>query len=896
MPESDFAERQALAFRLLRDEARTAHAEGDGLKVSLLCETATDEIRRLQKKSRLALALTEIQWAFILQFYWMRDWYAVSKTSEILESIEDPGPADSRIREILRAHAWIILQPLEKEEAVLARLRKLDPTGFGSEAAVETLELARHLLELAWVRVTPRRQWEELADLWMKNGPSWLESVLQPTLDRLRTQTPLVASGPEVPVLPPDGTSSLRPVSDLAELWLLSLHGHRSAAVARIEEISPHVQADSYRWRQASDLWHLNRSVSPNDDESQAVWLARRRKMTPDFPLLVFYDHRAERIAELLAELCRRNEVGAAHERWVALQLAVLHELAALRHWDFGMWVNAIEAQSQVFLDACRWDDANGAWFGATGLTLGVRGMQLRDPAKDKWSAAGLRALEFAPRELLDAFFGRLFSMYPRQNFRVFQILASAGDLVRLEQWEQMAMWTLAFARANREHKTDGMTANVMKPWTHLLHSVSSDSAVWAILQPEVVVIAAAPHLWQSNDSQAVLHTWIQRAPTDLVKEAAETMLAVPSQDAGTSGRRTELLLLTEGREDLRGTFAQRILAAMTHPAVRLKVLQRLKDAGAGAMEASLRARLREAIPRMLDAAIIPEGQAKFSPPAYPAGVEDVESWAREDSGLLDRLIISADAPRILREYLPWILGTIQLMVANGPADFARRAQAEVRRWSERPPCGFSPSAKFKGPFATFQWHDIGLGFIQTSVGWIAFQVWRRMGDVSRTDLLAWIQAVLVSGETAPLSAAFHFATVLVSSLSPEEARTIWPIIESILVALRARASDSSEATTALTEALDCFSGTVCAARNELADWTTRHGASALENLEALLIRHMPAVAAVPDPALRAAVARVLSNMARWRPLGPTLEEVLSRLSHDNRARVRRAATVGPRD
>jgi hypothetical protein len=94
-------QRQRGAFQLLRDEARAAHGEGDGLRVGHLCELALQEIQRLEQDSTLLLSLTELQWVFIFEHYWLLHTHTIRITRQILQKIQRRSATDVAVAQAL---------------------------------------------------------------------------------------------------------------------------------------------------------------------------------------------------------------------------------------------------------------------------------------------------------------------------------------------------------------------------------------------------------------------------------------------------------------------------------------------------------------------------------------------------------------------------------------------------------------------------------------------------------------------------------------------------------------------------------------------------------------------------------------------------------------------------
>src|SRR6266566_914838 len=90
-------ERQQRGFEFLRDEARAAHTEGDGLRVAHLCETALQEVGRLVNRNQLLVPLPELVWAFSFQLFWLTSQTSVLLSRDTLNKIPRRNELDERV-------------------------------------------------------------------------------------------------------------------------------------------------------------------------------------------------------------------------------------------------------------------------------------------------------------------------------------------------------------------------------------------------------------------------------------------------------------------------------------------------------------------------------------------------------------------------------------------------------------------------------------------------------------------------------------------------------------------------------------------------------------------------------------------------------------------------------
>ena len=270
---------QRLAFRFLRSNAVSAHFAGDGLLVNLLCSTGLDQARRLADSQLLLLQITELVWLPIFAFYWLVSPIERLIIDQTVKQIPGTDSEDVLIREWLGIHNYLIEQPMSGGPELLGKLVALNWPAFFLQYSVEVETLVTHLIELVWFRAPSDGLWEDLAEAWEKSGPRWAVRTIQALRKRLGLQTRLTVPGQKYRFLPESARDELRSHSDLAELWLLDLHGRSKEVCAAVEQITADVSGDSHKWRVVGDFANLN-GDSARDPESESVHLARRRRLS----------------------------------------------------------------------------------------------------------------------------------------------------------------------------------------------------------------------------------------------------------------------------------------------------------------------------------------------------------------------------------------------------------------------------------------------------------------------------------------------------------------------------------------------------------------------------------------------------------------------------------------
>jgi hypothetical protein len=179
-------------------------------------------------------------------------------------------------------------------------------------------------------------------------------------------------------------------------------------------------------------------------------------------------------------------------------------------------------------------------------------------------------------------------------------------------------------------------------------------------------------------------------------------------------------------------------------------------------------------------------------------------------------------------------------------------------------------------------------------VGWICFQLLRRLGAEAHPVVTKWIYNSLSSGELEPTALAFYAAVVVATQRQHGAAISEFAAADAILLTLRIRMGDSQEASRSLAEALQYLAGILRNDTDRIVDWGTESGSATLVWLIKTLSRHAPLLAKASDPEVRASLAILLWNLTTWQEdFPPVLAEILTQLGSDARARVRLNAAGG---
>jgi hypothetical protein len=144
-----------------------------------------------------------------------------------------------------------------------------------------------------------------------------------------------------------------------------------------------------------------------------------------------------------------------------------------------------------------------------------------------------------------------------------------------------------------------------------------------------------------------------------------------------------------------------------------------------------------------------------------------VKEWRPEDKHLLKALVTAVNSSTVFAEYLPWLLGVIRILVANGPIEFAHFARPRVSDWVRASPQGRTVLGE-TGPFSTIQFSSTELGGVDHAIGLNVFELWRKLGTGFYSEWHTWADQMLVIGNPHPL-ALVSWSGVIVSLNSVSE-------------------------------------------------------------------------------------------------------------------------------
>lgn len=923
-------ERQRMAFKLLRDQARSAHLQGDGLRVANLVETAAQQLRHLIDNQKFLLKVSEIQWIVIFRLYWLLSNYSCWETKTLLEKLVPQDAKDAEVLEYLKVYQYLIAEPLDSGQDIINKISAIKVTSFGENGEVETRELVRHFVELSWFRNPHAENWKAIIAVWNKEGLTWASEALAGMEKRLHVQTRLTSPSRRFPPYTEMDLAEIKAVSPLAELWALHVLGNSKRLHQALTDFDLSAASRFAEWRTITDYWHTNegryslvrnnntiaeeittvdqrdtygfvesrraRSLNltgatpPISQDSMDVWLARRRFMSADSPFFRFCDYREGRVDECCYELFRKQEVGAATLRFEIWQLAMLHEIASLRLWDFGIWRTATKAEGEVLLEASRWN-TQGFDILSHGFSLLIHSLSMRDPDKDRLIKGAIDLLELSPEKSLRQIFDACLYCYPRAYYGASELLESIADFAPTDLLERLSVWTVSFANSRKNRESLGWKRNCLKFWKEIIPIVPLSSQVWTILSEDISRLAEFTYGWRGGDEAKIIKAWLIWAPVIEAEKLAGKLISIEALDNGNRIGRAELASEVERlRPELKPSLSDKLLL-LTTSHLEKKILLGAIAGDSLQADIELKSRVSSSIRDAMLRAAPSDPSAGFMFGPFPSGISEIPEWNSEDIGLVRDLIDTVNSAHVHREWLWWLINTLQLIVANGTQDLAIIVEPEILKWSKKMPTGKSFIQADTGAWSVVQKSEDSDGQLMDGIGWLAFQLVRKSTEGGYYSFLSWAEAAIRMDKIDALSIALYgAATVAAKSDEVTQVRAL--LVYNISFRKLLSAMDTDVGASTFGGGLRYLSSILLKGQTDIYDWLTMPGSRAFQEIHDLLEETALRITRSRKGAVRKGLGMLLWNLKQWSELSPNLLQAWNQLCIDGRASVR-IATLG---
>lgn len=652
------------AIKYLCDQARSAHAAGDGARVNHLAALALKYTKEAGKPFQILPSIRDVKWACVLPLYWLERNYMVGRVWDVLGAYVESGDASiTPILSVLRAYAWLVEQPLAGLGLENPRLEDLDLAWCRPEQEPEDRVLCHHLVELVWWHARGSVRCTEIVDRWLVPCTEEMRNELATTRDRLALQQRLVIPHDPHMRARTAEVASFRNKSPLAALWLLLLHEEgrllddelkRLLKTGCAGAVDARVLFDTHCWNRFTGEW--------GDDE--AVGLTRQEMFKNEAPILVFRHGRRGRIAQLLAQIHRDGTARNAHMRYTVFSLIMLEQLASLRAWDFPGLAMMLRAEAEACFEVCKWEEEKSEW-ATRGVLQAVRGVGWRKGSDRSDVRQAVSGLEFAQAHRLADLVDALLLSCPLQVHSASDCLQDLEDLVPRVCWNKVARWATERIGSTRRG------ASGLQLCCGFLPYVEEDSEIWDILTPHAERLASGSVSWSTRDPSLLV--WISHAPSRLAAEAMQIICDATPRDVNDELARVPFLAAFHQRDpEAASELAKRLITQTEDWRARAALLPFVGKAEGRATQRKIKPYIIEHLRGVLCDAAPPQTarQCKLilGTPDFPK----VATWTNDDRDLVHQVVEVIDSPTVLAQYVPYLLRCLAGMVLHGTTRIAR--------------------------------------------------------------------------------------------------------------------------------------------------------------------------------------------------------------------------------
>jgi hypothetical protein len=888
--EGTSAQKQRQAFDYLRQRAVAAHNEGDGLLANHLALVALNEATKLLKGKSCHLSLRDLKWAYVFAHYWLIDGYLLEQDiREALDCAPRATDPDKRLLDLLRAYNELIREPLWSNQNKFSSLQAAQHDWMDDDPAPEDLALLEHFIELLWWRGPQEECWEKVCKAWAtaSTAPAKCKNLLDHLGHRLRLQSSLTEPGLLFRAVDAEGVGRWAKLFPNLELWTMNLQGKHAELDEAVKRRLPFVSDDPALVRQLLDFQHLS-YLHHKDLDPQALRLTRRRLF--ENPLLRFDETREQVLSEILGSIFQKDEKGQAHQRFSVFRLGMLCEISALRLWDYGMWLDAIKAQSTAALELCRWGESY-VGFASHGLRLAV--LSLSYTPGRKLTQQGLDALEFAKESVREDLVRRVLFAYPLQAYDVINLLKDLSDAIPAALWVEAANWCWRYSNEGWSNKSHGSMLLPFGFWRNIFPALASGSLAWAKLSPLVLAEVRNPLNWDIP-RRGFFVDYMAHAPVEMAKVVAFALIQLTVADPRFAADRFKLLSQTyERRKELGGELLSCLARLAETPFQKWRVANLSNKKPPANEERAAKDELRRSLDDFVKR-ICPGGIPQH-PPQIDWEQVALLRWTEQDADWLAVLLQAMQSPSTASSGIPFAFHIVELIVANGPKKLSEQVRVPFAGWLRMLPAWREDShTPPGGPLSVVNFEQSYERGIENGLGSLAYQLRLRLGMILDDEISRWVLDTSAKFETTPVFALAPLTVALARSKG-DTTRLIHrgellDVCRATLFSLWQRYRENPATVTELFYCLDGIYGSLKERRQA---WLSRSTNGGTDVVSALLAKTTPIIcqlARCPDPDVRAAVARLLRVFAYWNPLPGQLEALLNSLGSDARARVRHAA------
>ena len=884
---------QRHAFSYLRDRARRAHLDGDGLRVNSLCALALVHLQDLASRHELQISVQELRWAFIFPMFWLIDEYMLSAVGDGLGGFVKGGLATGEIYQILRAYHYLLEPPLEEIDEQMKFLEGITLDWLSADCEVEDAILLTHIVELLWYRRPRESFWRSLGESWASRCPATLRKTIEDRLKRLDIQSRLTCPDGKQGRIERGAIQTSLAAFPYAKLWAYLLYCDGVGLDQTIIQLNGRTAPESYAARLLFDFHHANR-FSGNFGEPQILGLTRRRLFNESSPILTFTEVREAHLSETLGRLYRSDKVGQASTRLHAFRLAMLCEVAALELWDWAAWRVSILAQAETHLELCKWETCRPE-VPAHAIRLLVQCVRYKPKHEDRLVSNAFNQLEFAPKTVLADLVEKLLNAYPEQMHGAYEALDDLRDLIPEEMWPTAAEWSVDYADQLRKGLRFGPSVP-LQFWEQILPFVPEASGVWDLLLPEMLTLATNSLVWLSG-GEKLFGEWLMHAPAPKAKAVGEESLEMKTDWPIVVSRRRCVLLNAEKKRSWGlGVFSRKLICTAQSDVERLDFIRFVSESEADKIRTAAKPIVVQALRTFIAQATPPADTKQFCFGSMPNGPLFDIRWDENDLPLVKDLISAVDNPQVLAHSLLYLLTCLQSFVVVGPLSFAEVTFERAAVWLVSPPQGREVHSSASGPFSIVQVNDETLSMIPQALAGLSLQLSEKLGERADPAIIRWLQHSVLDPRPTAIPIMFELGVRIALRIDGPVQGDLLATCQNMLLELWSHRNDDKRAEPRLAQAIRYLGRFLRGDISSRPAWKPGTGEKAVQQLVAKLPKLLGHFCRSSNADVRAAVAALLRSLKRWHTLCEPLERILADLGRDRRGRVRFAAGAEGRD
>lgn len=877
--EADAASVQRSAFTYLREQARSAHVDGDGMQCLHLSSIAIRSALDLKKDNKLQLELRELYWSIVFSAYWMiRSYTLIILVSEVKPSLLGSDPQPSSLHKLLETLLALISEPLMFNKALIDDLHGIEWSWIENPTDIEAITLLTFISELVWYHTVTDGGWKTLLLSWETTAPPATAQALRHTRFRLEAQAAL--SRPESPPLNTEGFGFDATTQGLYDLWHAALQCDLPTVERLQNTMVPRLRADSWIESQVAkilfDFHHATRFATSDPGDAQELGLTRRQFLSSGSKVNAVAEARDALFYELFTSILRQGRNShKPSERFECARLAMYKEIFALKSWDYGDWREALDFQSAYCLEGAYSDSSVGS-LACRGVVLAVQARAYKG-VKDLFTRRAIDLIQWTEGATLIQTCRDLYQSHPLQWYDALNALGDISDAIPEVLLNDIATWSVQFVTELQDKiaKGRGSTIAPLAFWKVILENVVASDVLCKILAPAFSFSAKTPGCWLGEGGE-VYETFLRLADRDTAIGIAEQISSVKPVDNAIEFARWKVLYnATQKRPEL---FTANVSACLERSAGKPFFAHHLARKKLGLTNDIPLS--DQALKNWFHAQLMKAGPTsdEIGTPVQAFGFVP---WSKNDKKSIDKIVSLIENPESSCMVITILLNGVAAIVSTADDNLFELLCGISERWLAVPPVGINRNNT--GAFSRIRNTEPTQGDVEDRLGYLALQIFDRKGSSWLPSIRPWLSRAENNWieDTSPFSTVITWEMALASE-GAEQDRMLQLTIDKFQMAL-SHANCTDEWKIALRRVLINIHNTLSDR-----DKVSRIDPKCLTRLLDAIVANLSRIVRHDDPRIRKASARLLLRCEILGRAEPAINELKSQFRRDPRARIRK--------